>query len=498
MASSSSYSEDLTCPICLNIFSDPVFLLCGHSFCRECITVSLSSRRQCPQCRTTFDETHFTTSHILKSLAEKAKEPEKLKTDGGTDKEVPAWFCPEHEEKLKLFCVTDQQLACIICRDSEKHEGHKFIPVKEAAASLRKEVEMLKQRGSAENLPVKILARTQKGEIRKTRQKSWELMKQISSQFEEMHQFLKRKEEEIQKELKQKENNEVQKMTQSLNVMETVLKEGREWDEKVRSVLKITEPEKFLHSWTHGGRSSAKDRSKPGGKPPQVVRSSLSMGHYESHLQVFMWKEMLQVIEPRAEQMKLRSQGEALTVTSDGRSVVSACQKCLVEEKIFNILNVLQRTYTSVLSTNKFTSGEHYWEIDVGRKGYWELGLRNYFLKYDGRTYSVSDQGQCGQKRLEGSPIKIGVYLNCSSKELSFYNADNMKHIHSLTVRRFVSESAYLNIGNYDDNVPVSVCWYSTTVDGSKKLRLNIDCCSSLDIYPPQPQLGRDIPAQNR
>ncbi|XP_061591084.1 zinc-binding protein A33-like [Cololabis saira] len=469
MASFSSYSEDLTCSVCLSIFSDPVILVCGHSFCRECITVSLSSGQQCPQCRTTFYVTHFTTNHILKSLAEKAKQPEKLKRDGGTDKEVPAWFCPEHEEKLKLFCVTDQQMACIICRDSEKHEGHKFKPLKEAAASLRKEVETLKQQGSAENLSVVKLAQTQKVEIQKTRQKSEKLMKQISSQFEEMHQFLKKKEEEIKKELKQKENNEVQKMTESLNVMETVLKESRELDVKVRSVLTVTGPEMFLHSWTHVGSSSTKDRSKPRVAPPQVVRSSLSMGHYESHLQVFMWKEMLQVIKPRAEQMLLKSQGQALTVTSDGRSVVSTCQQCLpgqYQQQYYSPYNMSQNQArntqpVSVLSINQFSSGEHYWEIDVGQKGYWELGLQRYFLKYDGRTYSVSDQGQCQQKQLGGSPTKIGVYLNCSSKELSFYNADNMKLIHSLTLSHLVSESAYLNIGKHDDKVPVSVCWYS-------------------------------------
>lgn len=78
-----SYLEDLTCSICLNIFTDPVMLVCGHSFCRECITLSLSSQDQCPQCRATVptEEKRLLTNHILKSLAEKAKEAEKLKKE---------------------------------------------------------------------------------------------------------------------------------------------------------------------------------------------------------------------------------------------------------------------------------------------------------------------------------------------------------------------------------------------------------------------------------
>ncbi|KAL4616659.1 zinc-binding protein A33-like [Arapaima gigas] len=40
--------------------------------------------------------------------------------------------CSDHDEKMKLFCETDRQLVCIICRDDEKRPGHEFKPIKEA------------------------------------------------------------------------------------------------------------------------------------------------------------------------------------------------------------------------------------------------------------------------------------------------------------------------------------------------------------------------------
>uniref|UniRef100_A0A146P9N8 Nuclear factor 7, brain-like n=1 Tax=Fundulus heteroclitus TaxID=8078 RepID=A0A146P9N8_FUNHE len=289
MASFSSFSEDLTCAVCLNIFTDPVTLFCGHSFCREWVTLSLKSLNQCPQCRTFIptDRMDFMTNAILKSLAEKAKETQKKK-DSGKDNEAAVGFCPEHDEKLKLFCLTDQQLTCIICRDCERHEGHKFKPIKEATASLRKEAETLLEKDSCDISTLELLAKSQNEEMRKSKEKSQQLRSQISSQFQEMHQFLKRREHEIMNELKCKENDEIEKMRERLNVIEKVLSEGRELVEKIKSAVEITDPESFLKSWSeYKTMRTPEPSSNCSGSNLEVVNSSFSMGPYESHLQFF-------------------------------------------------------------------------------------------------------------------------------------------------------------------------------------------------------------------
>lgn len=57
--------------------------------------------------------------------------------DGGTAvglfEEPEKLVCSDHQERLRLFCETDQKLVCLICRDGENHQGHKFKPVEEAA-----------------------------------------------------------------------------------------------------------------------------------------------------------------------------------------------------------------------------------------------------------------------------------------------------------------------------------------------------------------------------
>uniref|UniRef100_A0A3B5LSW2 RING-type domain-containing protein n=1 Tax=Xiphophorus couchianus TaxID=32473 RepID=A0A3B5LSW2_9TELE len=45
--------DDLCCPVCLEIFKDPVLLSCSHSFCKECLQKYWRDKpgRECP-CKT--------------------------------------------------------------------------------------------------------------------------------------------------------------------------------------------------------------------------------------------------------------------------------------------------------------------------------------------------------------------------------------------------------------------------------------------------------------
>uniref|UniRef100_A0A3P9LDW9 Uncharacterized protein n=1 Tax=Oryzias latipes TaxID=8090 RepID=A0A3P9LDW9_ORYLA len=483
-----SNSEDLTCSVCLSFFTDPVILLCGHSFCRECISSFLSSQQSCPQCRSevSLEKTPLTTNHALKSLAERAKENERTKKECGTDSQVNESLCFEHEEKLKLFCVTDQQLVCIICRDGEKHEGHKFKPVKEAAESMKKDYQAFLQTISAEISAAEERAKTQNEEMTKTKEKSQKLMSQICSQFQEMHEFLQKREAEIKNELRLKENEEVEKMNQSATEIEKVLSTKTEIKEKIESALEVTDTERFLKMCTEGeSLLKTKDSIKKKKSNLPVVNSCLSLGPYESHLQFFVWKEMLQVIKPKPEQLSLTGCADVI-ISQDGRSLRSACQQCKIyqqnqlyahyiyssfdhrQQTMYNpqhsVYNPQQSVYNpqpvTAFSKDLFTSGQHYWEVDVGQNNSWQLGLHGNFMKYNGGKYTISTNNVEKNVSLTGQIKKFGIYLNCSAKELSFYDADHMKLIRTITYRNSKPGAAYFNIGDTGDQFPLTVCWY--------------------------------------
>ena len=158
----SALLEQILCPVCLCEFSDPVSLRCQHTFCRECIRAHLAASGgsgQCPECRHPFIRKHIKANRTLRNVVCAAREQlleqktleesltgmmmlEKsltsMMTETGTQRqEAPELMCPQHEEKLKLFCETDQQLVCLVCRDGSSHEGHKFRPVEEMAQSCK-------------------------------------------------------------------------------------------------------------------------------------------------------------------------------------------------------------------------------------------------------------------------------------------------------------------------------------------------------------------------
>lgn len=97
-------SECLKCPLCKDLFTDPVISTqCGHTFCRQCIQVggsssSLSIVTKCP-----FDGIALKSSSLVSNLAVKAQIEDLLiycrhgltRSDSEEDFEIDRDGCPE-------------------------------------------------------------------------------------------------------------------------------------------------------------------------------------------------------------------------------------------------------------------------------------------------------------------------------------------------------------------------------------------------------------------
>nr|XP_006009591.1 PREDICTED: E3 ubiquitin-protein ligase TRIM39-like [Latimeria chalumnae] len=128
--------DEMTCSVCQELFKDPVTLRCGHNFCRECVCEYWKEKtsQSCPICRADSAISELITNHTLRNIAEMYKK------EGKKSKVQSESVCNEHEEKLKLYCLEDQEAICVVCQTSRKHENHKFLPIKEAAQEFKEEL----------------------------------------------------------------------------------------------------------------------------------------------------------------------------------------------------------------------------------------------------------------------------------------------------------------------------------------------------------------------
>ena len=131
MASGSSLlEEELSCPVCSDIFRDPVLLGCSHSFCKACLQQFWEKKgsQECPVCRRRFSRDEPPLNRSLRNTCEAFLKERSQRAKAGSEV-----LCSLHGEKLKLFCLEDQIPVCVICQTSRKHEKHKLLPAQEAA-----------------------------------------------------------------------------------------------------------------------------------------------------------------------------------------------------------------------------------------------------------------------------------------------------------------------------------------------------------------------------
>lgn len=104
----------------------------------------------------------------------------------------------------------------------------------------------------------------------------------------------------------------------------------------------------------------------------------------------------------------------------------------------------------NVLASQGFQSGRHYWEVEVGSKPKWDVGValeavdRRARIKLSPETgywtLRMRNGNECSagtqpwtKLELASFPQRVGVFLDCDERRVSFYNADDMSLLYSFT-----------------------------------------------------------------
>uniref|UniRef100_A0A3B3S6T5 B30.2/SPRY domain-containing protein n=1 Tax=Paramormyrops kingsleyae TaxID=1676925 RepID=A0A3B3S6T5_9TELE len=119
-----------------------------------------------------------------------------------------------------------------------------------------------------------------------------------------------------------------------------------------------------------------------------------------------------------------------------------------------------------VLAKESFTTGRHYWEVEVGEKIAWDIGVVRESINRKGIISANPEDGYwtmclrhsnmysccgtcCFSLPLNRRPRKLGVYLDYEEGQISFYNVDAQSHMythhHTFTERLYPFFSPYTN-----------------------------------------------------
>ncbi|KAM4530715.1 bloodthirsty-related gene family, member 2 [Odontesthes bonariensis] len=385
--------KHLLCSLCRDIFTNPVTTPCGHSFCLSCLCQYWSRHlsRYCPDCRRVFtDRPDLSVNRVLADVSDNYKKTRPQKP-------------PDEEMVIDVEQMIQERL--------QKIERLKYSLELQKSSFLR--------------------------EVRE----SQKVFSALVSAMEKSHKAVVAVIEEKQKEEETRVETLVKVIKQEIQELR---RETNESDLQV-PVDQSDDPKQIVMP------SEMKDWSKVTIETDPcvgVTRRALSDILEKIKIEANrLAKTELKRIEKYTVDVSIsaKTAHPFLSVSDDRKQVrhTDKLQEVPDHPKRFDRV-------ANVLAKDSFSSGRCYWEVEVGNKIEWNLGVARQSINRKGKftvcpangfwTLSLKAGGQyiantspVTTVALENRPRKLGVFLDYTEGRVSFYCAESGVHIYTFT-----------------------------------------------------------------
>ncbi|KAK7886962.1 hypothetical protein WMY93_026583 [Mugilogobius chulae] len=541
--------DNLSCSLCSEVLKDPATIPCGHSFCFKCIDKHWTEREEgevctCPTCATTFKpKPVLVASATFAALVEEltrlqtAVDTECYATNEDTACDVckgkkfksvksclvcrasycevhlqphyesPAFLkhqlvppckylaqsiCPHHNEVLKMYCHTDQQVICFLC-SMDEHKTHKTVSAATERIKKLDQLELvqekLQQIISDKEKDIAVL----KNEMDAIVDSANTVISDSENILREMARFIEKSTLQLKEHIRHQQEFEVSRLKKIQEKMEGEILELRGKHSELNQLANVHDYGQFFDAYQSIPHfDDANSLSSNPRMPKYFANITLALSKMRDKLRDMLAEECDKILrkvpdvdvllpaEPNTRldflqysvQMTLdpNSAHARLFLSNQNRKVTVVREtQCYANhpDRFLDSLDCLQ-----VLSKHGVT-GRSYWEIEIGKcsaivaisyKSVSKTGERSifgsndkswalncfessfYFMHNDERSFIAGPRCE-----------KVGVYVDVRAGTLSFYGVgESMVLLH--TVDAEFTEPLYAGLGLYWVGDSVQMC----------------------------------------
>lgn len=550
---STPFEVQFRCCICLDTYTDPVSIPCGHNFCLDCIEGfwDTKDKSECPLCKETFRErpelrinrgfaeiveffkrsqlamlnhevnvgaavqpgsnenssnpifqteeipcdvcqevkstsvksclvcqTSYCELHLSPHLKDPALQRHRL-TDPATF--PSSHLCRKHNKPLTMFCKQDQMPVCVKCVQRD-HKHHEVV--------LMEESKTIKTRARETRADIQHMIHTRLGKMEQIK-KSVDQSKKITEREMEssikvcsmLIKAIERQQAGLVGELQERQDEAERRAQELLDELEQEINELQTRSSELQHLELTRNPLHLLQSFTSLSKlPSTKEWSEV------AVHSDNCMGTVRRAV-----SKLVDVCQEAADKLtaeeanKMNQYAVEVTLdpeTASGWLVLSPDRKKVSlssQKKKVSLPDNPQRfdSCVCVLGKQSFISGRRYWEVQVGDKTDWDLGVARESINRKGSITVRPDSGYWAICRRKGSsisacagpsvtlnlqkiPQKVGIFLDYEEGSLSFYDAEAKTHIYTYSGFTFTEPlHPYFNPcvqDNGKNSAPLVIC----------------------------------------